>query len=96
MLIALIGWLVTNFVVMFFNKVVYYDIFKYANYIGGGIINLLITYGIIFVMLFILSLIPIEFIQQQFVDSPLAYWIVSQTPILSETAAQAWLQVNPF
>lgn len=95
-LIALIGWLVTNFVVMFFNKVVYYDIFKYANYIGGGIINLLITYGIIFVMLFILSLIPIEFIQQQFVDSPLAYWIVSQTPILSETAAQAWLQVNPF
>ncbi|MDO4432253.1 MAG: CvpA family protein [Aerococcaceae bacterium] len=96
MFLMLVGWLLTNFIGTFFTKVIYYDVFKFANHLGGGLVNLLITYGLIFFVLFILSLIPIEFIQQQFVDSPLAYWIVSQTPIVSEAAAQAWLQVNPF
>ncbi|MCW6675032.1 CvpA family protein [Aerococcaceae bacterium NML171108] len=96
-LIGLIGWLLTNFISLFFSKLKYYNFFwKQANYLAGGVINLVITYGVVFLFLFILSLIPIEFIQQQFVDNPLAYWIVSQTPILSDTAIDAWLQVNPF
>lgn len=96
-IIGLVGWLLTNFIAMFFSKVKFYHFFwKQADHIIGGVINLVLTYVVVFVFLFIFSLIPIEFIQQQFVNNPLAYWIVSQTPGLSDMAIQAWLQVNPF
>lgn len=94
-LITIIGWLVTNFISVMLTKIMYYDVLKWVNHIGGGLINVLITYTVIFVVLFILSLVPIEFVQQQFVDNPLAYWIVSQTPVLSDFALNAWLQVVP-
>lgn len=96
MLIGLIGWLVTNYVSLFFNRLMYYDVLHHINRIGGGIINLIIAYIVVFIILFALSLIPIEFIQQQFVNNPLAYGIVANTPLLSDFAAQMWLSVNPL
>ncbi|HFI0463366.1 TPA: CvpA family protein [Streptococcus suis] len=94
--IWLVGWLVTKFLALFFNRVTYYPVLSHLNYIGGGLINLLISFTVIFAILFILSLIPIEFIQQQFVDNPLAYRIVSDTPVLSQWALDTWLTLNPF
>lgn len=94
--IWIIGWLVTKFLALFFTRVTYYPILSYANNIGGAVINVFISYCVIFALLFILSLLPIEFIQQQFVDNPLAYRIVSATPVLSQWALDAWLSVNPF
>lgn len=96
LLIGIVGWLVTNFLAMFFTRLSYYDVMKYANYIGGGFINAMVTYVIIFILLYILSLIPIEFIQQQFVDNPLAFWIVDRTPFLADFAKEMWMQVNPI
>lgn len=95
LLIGIVGWLLTNFLAMFFTRVTYYDMMKYANYIGGGLINALVTYVVIFILLYILSLIPIEFIQQQFVDNPIAFWIVDRTPFLADFAKDMWMQVNP-
>lgn len=95
LIIAFVGWLITNFLAMFFTRVTYYDLLKYVNYIGGGLINALVTYVIIFMFLYILSLIPIEFIQQQFVDNPLAFWIVDRTPFFADFAKEMWMQVNP-
>lgn len=94
--IWLIGWLVTKFLSLFFTRITYYNVLNYVNHIGGGVVNVLISFVMIYVLLFILSLIPIEFIQQQFVDNPLAYRIVSDTPFLSKWAAETWLTVNPF
>lgn len=94
--IWLIGWLITKFLAVFFTRVTYYNVLNHVNHIGGGIVNLLITFVMIYIFLFILSLIPLEFIQQQFVDNPLAYRIVSDTPFLSNWAAETWLTVNPF
>ena len=94
--IWLIGFIVTKFLAVLFTKVTYYNIFRYVNHIGGGIVNVLITFAVVFIFLFILSLIPIEFIQQQFVDNPIAYRIVSDTPILSDWASETWLQMTPF
>lgn len=95
-LIGLIGWLVTNFLSILFQPLMYYEMMHYVDAISGGLLNLGITYGIIFLVLFILSLLPIEFIQQQFVNNPLAYWIVSQSPFLSDFASNMWLGINPF
>lgn len=94
-LIGFIGWLVTNLLARLFQPLLYIGILNTANKVIGGIINFLVTYVIIFILLFALSLIPLEFIQQQFVNSPLAYWIVTQSPLLSSFAADAWLAINP-
>ncbi|MGX7091231.1 CvpA family protein [Hutsoniella sourekii] len=90
-LISAIGFVVTNILSLFFNRLSYYEFYHRVNAIGGGVINVFIAYVIVFLVLFILSLIPIEFIQQQFVDNPLAYRIVSSTPILSDWASQLWV-----
>ncbi|MBF6626756.1 CvpA family protein [Tuanshanicoccus lijuaniae] len=95
-IIWLVGWLVTKFLAIFFTRITYYNMMRHLNHIGGGVVNLMITFLVIYVFLFILSLIPVEFIQQQFVDNPLAYRIVANTPIISDWAAEAWLKVNPF
>lgn len=95
-LIGIIGWVITNFLSMLFTRVMYYDLLNHVNAIGGGIVNLFITYVIIFFFLFVMSLIPIEFIQQQFVDNPIAYNIIANTPFFSDFAAETWLEVNPF
>lgn len=94
--LAFVGWLVSNLIAMFFTKTSYFNVLKYPNRIIGGLINVVIVYVIIFLVLFILSLLPIEFIQQAFVDNPLAYRIVSQTPYLSDAVGQAWFNLNPF
>lgn len=95
-LIGVIGWLVTNFLSILFNRIMYYDFMNHINAIGGGVVNLFITYVIIFFLFFVLSLIPVEFIQQQFVDNPIAYNVVANTPFFSDFAAETWLNVNPF
>lgn len=95
-LIGIIGWLVTNFLSLLFNRVMYYDFLNHANAIGGGVVNGLITYVIIFFIFFVFSLIPVEFIQQQFVDNPVAYNVVANTPFFSDFVAETWLNVNPF
>lgn len=96
LVIWLIGWLVTKFLAVFFTRITYYEILSHVNHIGGGLVNVLITFVMIYIFLFILSLIPMEFIQQQFVDNPVAYRIVSDTPLLSNWAMETWLSVKPF
>lgn len=83
-----------HFIMMLARPVMYYPVLKEFNGILGGILNLISSYVIIFVLLFILSLIPIEWIQQQFVNSPLAYWIVTETPLLSTYVTQAWFRAG--
>lgn len=92
----IIGFLLTNFIAMLFKNVKYYENWHAANRVLGALLNVIVGYGMVFILLFLLSLVPIEFIQQQFVDNPVAYWIVSQTPVLSDAAMQAWVQIKPF
>ena len=83
-IIWLAGWVITNALSVLFTKVAYYDFLHIANRIMGGIINFLVVYFIVFMVLYLLSLLPIEFIQQQFVNNPLIFWIVDSTPILAD------------
>ena len=94
--IAFVGWVITNLVSVAFRKVRFYEVFRLANHMGGGILNALISFVIVFYLLFILSLIPIDRVQQQFVDNPIAYRIVTGTPVLSDMASKSWLDGNVY
>ncbi|EHR36560.1 CvpA family protein [Facklamia languida] len=93
LIIWLIGWLVTNLLSTLLIKVTYYDVLNLVNRILGGFINLLVVYFIVFMVLYLLSLLPIEFIQQQFVNHPLLFWIVDSSPFLSDFIHQLGLGI---
>lgn len=94
LVIALLGWLLTNILSILFTKVMYYEVMGIVNRVLGGVINLFVVYFIIFMVLFILSLIPVEFIQQQFVNNPLLFWIVDSTPVLSNFVDNLWVDIS--
>ncbi|WP_124058874.1 CvpA family protein [Vaginisenegalia massiliensis] len=93
--ILFLGWLIIQLVTYFLKDSSYFDVENIANKVAGAIFNTIVTYFVLFLGLFILSLVPLEPIQQMFVDSPIAYSVVSSTPVVSDMANEAWLRVLP-
>lgn len=69
-------------------------ILKQLNIWAGGILGFIEVYLIMFIILFIAALLPIESIQTALTGSILAEFIVKQTPILSQLVQDLWI-VDP-
>ncbi|WP_338451421.1 CvpA family protein [Niallia oryzisoli] len=67
-------------------------ILKQLNRWAGGILGFIEVYLIMFIILFIAALLPIESIQVSLTNSILAEFIVKQTPILSQHIQDLWIQ----
>ncbi|WP_019242852.1 MULTISPECIES: CvpA family protein [Bacillus] len=67
-----------------------FPILKQLNRWGGGILGFLESYLIIFVLLYLAALLPIEFIQNHIQNSFLAESMIKHTPILSEKLKDLW------
>ncbi|WP_394233167.1 CvpA family protein [Niallia oryzisoli] len=67
-------------------------ILKQLNIWAGGILGFTEVYLIMFIILFIAALLPIESIQTSLTHSVLAEFIVKQTPILSQHIQDLWIQ----
>lgn len=81
--ILTLGWLITKFVAIFFLKLRDYAILGRYDWILSGVINTVMWYILFFGALYILSFIPLSFIQSWFQKGELGYGIVKNTPILS-------------
>jgi uncharacterized membrane protein required for colicin V production len=68
-----------------------FPIIKQLNVWAGGILGFLEVYFIVFIVLYIGALIPIEFIQHAIDKSFLADAMIKNTPILSNQMKQWWL-----
>ncbi|WP_225743577.1 CvpA family protein [Marinilactibacillus sp. Marseille-P9653] len=90
--ILIIGWIATRFVGGLLNFISEIPILKQLNAIGGAIIGLIVQYVGIFLVLFLLSTVPIGWIQNQFESSTIAKKIVSDTPELSSNLYEWWIQ----
>lgn len=90
MLIMFIGWVLTHFIGIFFRS-------HRRNFIGrinrlcGGVLNMIFGYIGLFLILYVLTFIPINAIQLQLAQSPLAQWMIRNTPLLSEWIYQWWI-----
>lgn len=91
MLILFIGWLVTRFIGRLLNSLTFFPIIKQANYLGGGILSVLVAYIAIFLILYVLAMIPMDTIQEMLKNSSLAQFIVKHTPILSNQIYNWWI-----
>jgi uncharacterized membrane protein required for colicin V production len=65
-------------------------VIKQLNVWAGGILGLVEVYLLIFIVLYIAALLPIEFIQSPIKDSTIAQSIIKNTPIFSKQIKEMW------
>ena len=70
-------------------------ILKQFNLLAGGFLGFLEVYLVLFIVLYITALLPIEMIQNSLQSSILAEGIVKNTPFLSEGIKQLWIEAKP-
>ncbi|MGX7350582.1 colicin V production family protein [Enterococcus canis] len=92
LLILFIGWLLTRFVGILVRGLMYMPILKQMNGLAGGILSFAVVYIGLFLLLSILSLIPMDMIQHQFAQSGLARFIVEHTPIFTKDIYHMWIE----
>lgn len=93
-----------SFVLIFLALIIFVKILTYIfrplalgetypklEYIGGGLISFVIAYVIIFIFLFLLSTIPLDFIQNLLSNSFMARFIIEHTPVLSNMFMGEWI-----
>ena len=67
-----------------------FPILKPLNRWGGGVLGFLETYLIIFIVLYVAALLPIQTLQESLQASFLAKTMVEHTPVLSATIKDLW------
>ena len=86
------GWLITRLVGGLFQALADIPVVRTVNAIGGAVLSFVVHYIGIFLILFVLSMMPIAMIQDQFESSALAREIVTDTPELSQQVYDWWVQ----
>ncbi|MFE4129520.1 CvpA family protein [Peribacillus sp. YIM B13482] len=72
------------------NFITHLPILKQVNRWGGGILGFLEVYLIMFIILYIAAMLPMDSIQKPLTESFLAETIVKHTPFLSEQVKDLW------
>ncbi|MFV0557939.1 MAG: CvpA family protein [Enterococcus sp.] len=86
-----IGWLFTKLLAIFFNNLRFKRIFNTNDWIVGGVLSSLNAYVVIYFILAILAMLPLDGIQDIFRNSWVADFIVAHTPILSGLFQNLWI-----
>ncbi|WP_064092566.1 CvpA family protein [Rossellomorea aquimaris] len=72
--------------------VAHLPILKQLNILGGGLLGLVETYLVIFILLFIAVLLPIESVQLLINHSIIAEAMVKHTPVFSDLVEKWWIE----
>ncbi len=73
-----------------FDFLKYLPILGFVSNIAGAILGLIEFYFILFVLLYVLALLPLDMIQGFMENSILTNWMLEHTPILSEMVKNWW------
>ncbi|QDP40809.1 CvpA family protein [Radiobacillus deserti] len=58
----------------------------------GAVLGFIETYVLLFVLLYIAALVPIDFVQKSIADSGIATFMIEHTPILSKQIETLWFE----
>jgi uncharacterized membrane protein required for colicin V production len=73
-----------------FDFLKYLPILGFISNIVGAVLGFIEFYFIIFILLYVFAMLPIDFIQNFISKSSLTSWILNHTPLLSETVKNWW------
>ncbi|ALV22897.1 MULTISPECIES: CvpA family protein [Carnobacterium] len=90
-LILFIGWLLTRFIGGLLNSIMFIPVLKQLNTLGGAALAFAVTYVGIFLILVLLTMLPMDSVQTAFSNSSLASTIVEKTPVLSQQIYDWWI-----
>ncbi|MFO8068470.1 MAG: CvpA family protein [Alkalibacterium sp.] len=90
-LLLFTGWLVTRLLGGLFQALADLPVVRTVNSFGGAALSFVVHYIGIFFVLFVLSMMPIALIQNQFESSALAREIVTDTPAMSQQVYDWWI-----
>ena len=91
-IILFVGWLITRFIGGLLNAVTFIPVLKQLNTVGGALLIFIVAYVAIFLVLFLLTMVPIDAIQEAFSKSWLARKIVEDTPVISAQLYNWWIE----
>ena len=86
-----VGWLLTRLIVLWFHDLTYRRIDPQLNLVASGGLNLIVGYVLLFMILYVLALIPVSGIQDFLGHSSMARLMISHTPILTQFFTQLWI-----
>ncbi|KFN90289.1 CvpA family protein [Tetragenococcus muriaticus] len=84
------GWLLTKFVMVFVRSLRFKRLLE-DDWLVAGILNTILMYITILIVLKVLTMIPVEGIQDLFARSFTADLIVDKTPFLSNMFDRLWI-----
>lgn len=90
-LILFIGWIVTRFIGIFARRLMFIPILKQFYWLAGGVVSVVIMYIGIFIFLSLLSMIPLDAIQNLFSPGSFPKFMVEKTPIFSKEMYELWI-----
>ncbi|MGM9902976.1 CvpA family protein [Enterococcus sp. 10A9_DIV0425] len=91
LMILFVGWLLTRFVGVFIHGLTYIPILRQVDWIAGGILAVIGTYVTLFLILRLLTFVPVAVIQDQFSGNNLARFMVEKTPVLANRIYDLWV-----
>ncbi|MFC6180960.1 CvpA family protein [Lactiplantibacillus daowaiensis] len=78
-----LGWAVVRMLGRISRTITWLPVIKQVNSVAGGAVSFVLSYLVIFVVLSLANLVQTDFIQTQMSQSPVATFIVKQTPGLT-------------
>jgi len=90
--ILTIGYFIVRHFARRVNRITRIPVLHQVNALLGGTINLVIRYVVVFIILNLLILLPIDSFQRRYDTAPVAQWIVKKTPGLSTEIHHWWLK----
>ncbi|MFK4565804.1 CvpA family protein [Enterococcus sp. UD-01] len=90
--ILALGWLIVRLLAVFARGLVFVPVLKEANWLIGGLMSLLVVYVGVFLVLTMLSMLPVDAVQNQFKNSGLARFIIEDTPVFSKQIYHLWIE----
>ena len=73
-----------------FDFLKYMPILGFISNVAGAVLGVIEFYFIMFVLLYVFALLPIDFLQNLIANSILTGWMLEHTPILSEMVKNWW------
>ncbi|MGX7173826.1 CvpA family protein [Enterococcus ratti] len=91
LLILFIGGLITRFIGIFVHSLTYIPILRQVDWLAGGLLSVVIAYITIFLLLSLVTFVPIDSVQKQFSGNSVARFIVEKTPFLTDKIYKLWI-----
>ena len=88
--ICFVGWIIVRIGGLYLQQLTFYPMYEDINVLGGGLLGLINNYIGVFMVLFLLALIPIDGLQHALGHSWVATLIVKYSPGLTQLFAKWW------